>query len=72
MLKEKGFTIGKAIVMKIPKDCLFVTTGVMTQVALQACEKLNQENIFTIISHDSPHIHKNDIKKFIKGLKNIK
>lgn len=34
--------------------------------------KLNQENIFTIISHDSPHIHKNDIKKFIKGLKNIK
>ena len=34
--------------------------------------KLNKENIFSIIPHDSPHIHKNDIKKFIKELKNKK
>ena len=50
-LEEKGFTIGKSIIIKIPKDCLFVTTGVMTQVALQACEMLNQENISCGVMH---------------------
>ena len=50
-LEENGFTIGKAIVIKNPKDCLFVTTGVMTQVALQACNILNQENISCGVMH---------------------
>jgi len=50
-LEEKDFTIGKAIVMKNPKDCLFVTTGVMTQVALQACNILNQNNISCGVMH---------------------
>jgi len=50
-LEEKGFTIGKAIVIKNPKDCLFVTTGVMTQVALLACNILDQENISCGVMH---------------------
>jgi len=49
--EKNGFTIGKAILMKSPQEGLFVTTGVMTQVALQACEKLKEENINCGVLH---------------------
>lgn len=50
--KDKfGFEIGKAILMKQPGEGLFITTGVMTQLAFQAIEKLEQEGISCGILH---------------------
>jgi len=40
-----GFEIGKAIVMREPGQGLFVTTGVMTQLALKAATQLETEGI---------------------------
>ena len=37
---ENGFDLGKAILMRQPGEGLFITTGVMTQLALLACEEL--------------------------------
>ncbi len=37
---EAGFEIGKAILLREPSEGLFVTTGVMTQLAIEAAEKL--------------------------------
>lgn len=42
---EHAFEIGKAILMREPGVGLFVTTGVMTQLALQAAEKLEHEGL---------------------------
>jgi hypothetical protein len=42
---EAGFEIGKAILMREPGLGLFVSTGVMTQLALKAAEQLQAENI---------------------------
>ena len=50
-LEENGFTIGKAILMKRPEKGLFVTTGIMTQLALQACEILKEENLKCGVLH---------------------
>ena len=50
-LEENGFTIGKAILMKRPEKGLFVTTGIMTQLALQACEILMEENLKCGVLH---------------------
>lgn len=43
--EELGFEIGKAIVMEEPGEGVFVTTGVMTQLALKAIEELKQEGL---------------------------
>ncbi|WP_032929219.1 transketolase family protein [Leptospira santarosai] len=48
---ELGFEIGKAIVMKEGKDGLFITTGVMTQLALEAIQQLEQEGISCGVIH---------------------
>lgn len=48
---EHGFEIGKAIMLKEPGDGLFITTGVMTQLALQAAEKLGQEGLYCGLLH---------------------
>ena len=42
---DAGFEIGKAILMREPGAGLFVSTGVMTQLALKAAEQLQAENI---------------------------
>lgn len=39
--EQNGFEIGKAIVMREPGEGLFISTGVMTQLALSAAEELN-------------------------------
>ncbi len=49
--EDFGFEIGKAILMQEPKEGLFITTGVMTQIALQACEKLESMGIHCGIMH---------------------
>lgn len=41
--EEYGFEIGKAILMRAPGKGLFISTGVMTQLALKAAEKLTKE-----------------------------
>ena len=49
--EKNGFTIGKSILLQKPEDGLFVTTGVMTQLALQACQKLNDKNLRCGVLH---------------------
>ena len=48
---ELGFEIGKAIVMKEPGAGLFVTTGVMTQLALKAADQLATEGLACGVMH---------------------
>ncbi len=45
------FEIGKSILMKNGKDGLFISTGVMTQLALEASEKLENEGIYCGVLH---------------------
>lgn len=49
--EERGFEIGKAILMKEPGAGLFVTTGVMTQLALKAAEQLSNEGLLCGVLH---------------------
>ena len=46
-----GFEIGKAILMKNPKDVLIISTGTMTQRALEASEILKSNGIITGVLH---------------------
>ena len=48
---ENGFDLGKAILMRRPGDGLFITTGVMTQLALLACEELALEGVNCGVLH---------------------
>jgi len=41
---EFDFKIGKAIMLREPGDGLFITTGVMTQLALEAADKLESDD----------------------------
>lgn len=49
--KENGFEIGKAIHMAEEGEGLFITTGVMTQLALEASEMLASEGIQCGVLH---------------------
>lgn len=49
--EQNGFEIGKAIIMRQPGQGLFISTGVMTQLALQACKKLSDEGISCGVLH---------------------
>jgi transketolase len=49
--EENGFEIGKAILLQEPGTGLFVTTGVMTQLALQAAEQLKEEGLICGVLH---------------------
>lgn len=49
--EEKGFGIGTAILLKEPGTGLFITTGVMTQVALQAVDQLENDGISCGVLH---------------------
>ncbi len=48
---ELGFEIGKAILMKEGKDGMYITTGVMTQLALEAVQELEPEGISCGVIH---------------------
>lgn len=50
-LEKRGFTIGKGIVIEPPGEILFVSTGVMTQRAIEAGEKLRLSGINVGILH---------------------
>jgi transketolase len=49
--EEHGFEIGRAILLKEPGVGLFITTGVMTQVALQAADQLENEGVCCGVLH---------------------
>lgn len=49
--EEHGFEIGKAILLQEPGSGLFVTTGVMTQLALQATDQLAKEGLSCGVLH---------------------
>jgi len=46
-----GFEIGKAIILREPGDGLFVTTGVMTQKAMEAANQLSDEGMECGVLH---------------------
>jgi transketolase len=48
---DKGFKIGKAILMQEPGQGMFITTGVMTQLALKAISQLSIEGIACGLLH---------------------
>ena len=48
---DKGFSIGTAICLKEPKQLLFVTTGIMTQRALEAAERLTSNGLEAGVLH---------------------
>ena len=71
--EELGFTIGKGIVMKEPIEAVYVTTGVMTQLALKASELLHKKGISSGVIH-MPTIRPLDeklLKKYIPKVEAI-
>ena len=50
--KKQKFEIGRAVVLKHPDEGLFITTGVMSQIALEACEILHKDNIECGVIHN--------------------
>jgi transketolase len=48
---DANFEIGKAILMRIPKDGLFISTGVMTQKAMEAAQQLSLEGVECGVLH---------------------
>ncbi|MCX6239046.1 MAG: transketolase [Bacteroidia bacterium] len=49
--EQNGFEIGKAIVLREPGQGLFISTGIMTQLALKATEQLNVEGFSCGVLH---------------------
>lgn len=49
--ERNGFELGKAIIMRVPEQGLFISTGVMTQLALSAIVRLNQEGLHCGVLH---------------------
>jgi transketolase len=49
--EDNGFAFGQAIAMRPGDDALLVTTGVMTQVALHAAERLADRGIMAGVLH---------------------
>ena len=67
------FKIGKALIKKEPEVGLFVSTGVMTQVALEACKILEKENIVCGVMHmhTIKPLDSDAIKKYFPKVKSI-
>jgi len=49
--EKYGFEMGKAILMREPREGLIISTGVMTQLAIGAAEKLSKEGIICGVLH---------------------
>lgn len=49
--EKYGFEMGKAILMREPGEGLIISTGVMTQLAIEAAEKLSEEGITCGVLH---------------------
>lgn len=69
--EKNGFTLGKSIKMREGKDGMFITTGVMTQLALETAKILETKGI------DAGIVHVHTIKPFdtdgvIKAIESVK
>ncbi len=60
---EEKIKIGKGIIKIKPKDSLFISTGVMTQIAIAAATKINKEG-----EHKCGVLHLNTIKPLDKDI----
>jgi transketolase len=56
--EKNGFELGKSIKMRTGIDCLFITTGVMTQLALETADLLKKDGV------DVGVLHVHSIKPF--------
>jgi transketolase len=71
--ESAGFEIGKSILMKNGKDGLFISTGVMTQLALEASDKLENEGIYcgVLHMHTIKPIDENSLMNLIPSVKAV-
>ena len=72
-IPEKGFTIGKAILMKEGSDGIFITTGITTQIALEAVDFLNANgySIGVLHMHTIKPLDEEALKSIIPNIKAI-
>ena len=70
--KNTKFIIGKSVIIKQPKDCLFLTTGTTTQIALTAAKKLENENNIKCGVIHFPSIKPLDSKALLKWIRKVK
>ncbi len=68
---ENGFQIGKAIVYKEPEDLVFITTGIMLERTIKACDALTEKGIKAGIIH-CPTIKPFDEACILKYLNTVK
>ena len=71
--EEYGFEIGKAILLKPGVDGLFITTGVMTQLALQAAEQIAEHglNCGVLHMHTIKPLDGEALRKYIPQVKGV-
>jgi len=71
--EEHGFEIGKAILLKPGVDGLFITTGVMTQLALQAAEQIAEYglNCGVLHMHTIKPLDGEALRKYIPQVKGV-
>jgi transketolase len=71
--EEHGFEIGKAILLKEGVDGLFITTGVMTQLALQAAELIAGHglNCGVLHMHTIKPLDDEALRKYIPQVKGV-
>ena len=70
---DLGFKIGKGIVLKEPGEALYITTGVMTQLALNASGILHPKGISAGVLHipTIKPLDKNTLKKYIPEVRAV-
>ena len=70
--KNEKIVIGKSVMIKKPGEYLFITTGIATQIALNASKKLdNEHNIKSGVIH-FPSIKPLDSQALLKWVKKVK
>ena len=65
------FKIGKSVVMKKPEEGMFITTGVMAQIALEACHILEKQKIKCGLIHNHT-IKPFDIENLLNWIPKVK
>ena len=71
--QNSNFEIGKAVVLKEPKDGLFITTGVMAQIAKKAIKKLDEDGykIGLLHFHTIKPLDEKILKNLIPKVKSV-
>ena len=71
--EKNGFEMGKAILMRDPGQGLFISTGVMTQLALEAADKLTSEGLpcGVLHMHTVKPLDENALAKLIPSVEKV-